>query len=258
MQQITAKKHFGQHFLKDEQTAQTIVGFLKPHGRYEEALEIGAGMGVLTQFLFQRGDLKTKIIEIDREAIVFLQNKFPEHLPDILQGDFLQLDFEKKFVKPFAIIGNFPYNISSQILFKTLDHKEMVPQVVGMFQKEVAERIASPPGTRDYGILSVLMQAFYSVELVMMLDEKDFSPPPRVKSAVLNFNRKENFQLKCDEKYFRSVVKTAFNQRRKTLRNALRQLVNQSGAENIPYQDKRAETLSWQQFEELTLLLQPT
>jgi len=256
MQQITAKKHFGQHFLKDENTAQAIVALLKSDARYDEVLEIGPGMGVLTQFLFQREDVKTKIIEIDKEAIAYLQKQFPEHISDILQGDFLQMDLKRSFDKPFAIIGNFPYNISSQILFKALDNKEMVPKIVGMFQKEVAERIASPPGNRDYGILSVLMQAFYQIELVMMLNEEDFSPPPKVKSAILRFDRKENFQLKCDEKSFRNVVKTAFNQRRKTLHNALKQLINQSGSSTIPYQDKRAETLTWQQFEELTLLLQ--
>ena len=162
------------------------------------------------------------------------------------------MNLKETFKAPFAIIGNFPYNISTQILFAILENRELVPECVGMFQKEVAERIAGVPGNKEYGILSVLMQAYYDVELLFVLNENDFSPPPRVKSAVLRFERKENFELGCDEKAFFRTIKTAFNQRRKTLRNALSSLMNKNNIASIPYLDKRAETLGWQQFVELT------
>lgn len=251
MERVRAKKFLGQHFLKDENTAKRIVESLSQSG-YRHVLEIGPGMGVLTQFLFQHPEYKTTLIEIDRDSIAFLKNKHPGCNDQLIEGDFLQLDLKKQFSEPLAIIGNFPYNISSQILFKTLENKELVPEVIGMFQKEVGVRIASKPGNKDYGILSVLMQAFYDVELLFMLDEKDFAPPPKVKSAVLRFTRKEKIKLDCDEKLFFRVVKTAFNQRRKTLRNALSQFLDQKKKESIPYLDKRAETLSWQEFVELT------
>jgi 16S rRNA (adenine1518-N6/adenine1519-N6)-dimethyltransferase len=257
---ITAKKHLGQHFLKDENKARDIVHTLQPQGRYKTVLEIGPGMGVLTQFLFLRNDFKTHLIEIDGEAIGYLQKNYPDHLLQIEQGDFLKMDLKKRFSEPLAIIGNFPYNISTQILFKVLADKELIPEVVGMFQKEVGARIASPPGGREYGILSVLMQAYYDVKIVMTLNEDDFSPPPKVKSVVLHFERKENFTLQCDEGLFVKVVKTAFNQRRKTLRNALKPFLSLRPADRnresqvVPYLDKRAETLSWKQFEELTCI----
>ena len=249
---IRAKKHFGQHFLKDENFARRIVESLRPSGKYRHVLEIGPGMGILTDFLFQHSEYETKTIEIDRDSIAFLEKKYPENVEQIIRGDFLQLDLKKLFTEPFAIIGNFPYNISSQILFRVLENKELIPEVVGMFQKEVGVRIASEPGTRDYGILSVLMQAYYHVELLFTLNEKDFAPPPKVKSAVLRFTRKEKIKLDCDEQFFFKVVKTAFNQRRKTLSNALSQLIDKEKKGNIPYLDKRAETLSWQQFVQLT------
>jgi 16S rRNA (adenine1518-N6/adenine1519-N6)-dimethyltransferase len=251
MERVRAKKSLGQHFLKDESVAKRIVESLADANRYHQVLEIGPGMGVLTQFLFQNTSYQTRLVEIDRDSIAFLKKKYPHHTEQLIEADFLQLDLDKIFTEPVAIIGNFPYNISSQILFKVLEHKELVPEVIGMFQKEVGVRIASKPGNRDYGILSVLMQAFYDVELLFTLDEKDFVPPPKVKSAVLRFTRKGKIQLDCDEKLFFKVVKTAFNQRRKTLRNALK-IFTGSAKENIPYLDKRAETLSWQQFVELT------
>jgi 16S rRNA (adenine1518-N6/adenine1519-N6)-dimethyltransferase len=256
MQQVRAKKSLGQHFLKDEKIAQKIVESLTLHGDYKQVLEVGPGMGILTQFLFQNKAYTTTLIELDRESIVHLQKKFPDHVSQIVEGDFLKLDLNRLFTEPFAIIGNFPYNISSQILFSVLDNKEMIPEVVGMFQKEVGVRIASAPGNKDYGILSVLMQAFYEVELLFSLDEKDFSPPPKVKSVVLRFIRKENLKLDCDEKSFRNVVKTAFNQRRKALRNALSQFIDKSKPNSIPYLDLRAEALSWQQFVELTQIFE--
>jgi 16S rRNA (adenine1518-N6/adenine1519-N6)-dimethyltransferase len=252
MQSISAKKHLGQHFLKDESIAQRIVDSLKPGGRYERVLEIGPGMGVLSKYLFERKEYSTTLIEIDQEAISYLKKHYPDYSPYIMEGDFLSLNLRQLFKEPFAIIGNFPYNISTQILFKVLEYKEMIPECVGMFQKEVAERIASGPGNKEYGILSVLMQAYYDVELLFMLNENDFSPPPKVKSAILRFERKEHFELGCDEKAFFRTVKTAFNQRRKTLRNALSSLMNRNDIASVPYSDKRAETLGWQQFVELT------
>ncbi len=252
MQNVRAKKHFGQHFLKDESIAKRITESLIADGRYKQVLEIGPGMGVLSQYLFQRKEFQTKLIEIDKESFYFLREKFPDHIPDIAEGDFLQMDLKKTFTEPFAIIGNFPYNISSQILFAVLENKELVPEVVGMFQKEVGERIASPPGNRDYGIPSVLIQAWYDVEILFSLNEEDFSPPPKVKSCVLRFERKEDFVLGCDQKKFSLVVKTSFNQRRKMLSNALSSLVSKEKISSLPYMTKRAEQLSWQQFVELT------
>jgi len=252
MQNVKAKKHFGQHFLKDESIAKKISDALEPQGRYKQVLEIGPGMGILSQFLFQRKEFETKLIEIDAESVQFLRGKFPDRLTSIAEGDFLRMDLEKTFAEPFAIIGNFPYNISTQILFAVLEHKKLVPEVVGMFQKEVGERIASPPGNRDYGIPSVLLQAWYNVELLFTLNENDFTPPPKVKSCVLRFERKENFVLGCDEKKFFNVVKTAFNQRRKMLGNGLLPLLEKEKIKSLPYITQRAEQLSWEQFVELT------
>ena len=252
MKQVTAKKHFGQHFLNDETVAKKIVDALQPSGKYKQVLEIGPGMGVLTQFLFQRKDFETKLIEIDKESIHFLMEKYPDRARDIAEGDFLKMDLQKTFNEPIAIIGNFPYNISTQILFAVLENRSFIPEVIGMFQKEVGERIASPPGNRDYGIPSVLMQAWYDVKLLFTLDENDFSPPPKVKSCVLRFERKENFILGCDEKKFFNVVKTSFNQRRKMLSNAIASLLPKEKLKELPYMNLRAEQLSWQQFVELT------
>jgi len=252
MQQIRSKKQFGQHFLKDENVAKRIADALQNRQLYKYVLEVGPGMGILSQFLLER-DPNTQLIEIDMEAVDYLQKKFPAHSGQIISGDFLRLDLDKLFDGSFAVIGNFPYNISSQIMFKVLDHKERIPEVVGMFQKEVAERIASGPGNRDYGILSVLIQAWYDVELLFTLDEQDFSPPPKVKSAVIRCIRRDKHVLQCDPKKFLNVVKTAFNQRRKTLRNALKPLTQ---GKDLPYLDLRAEALHWTQFEELTNLLE--
>jgi 16S rRNA (adenine1518-N6/adenine1519-N6)-dimethyltransferase len=256
MERVRAKKSLGQHFLKDENTARLIVESLTA-GKSKHVLEIGPGMGVLTQFLFKHHEYETTLIELDRDSIAFLKKKYPEKESRLIEGDFLQLDLKKLFGEQFSVIGNFPYNISSQILFKVLENKELVPEVIGMFQKEVGVRIASGPGNKAYGILSVLMQAFYDVELLFLLDEQDFAPPPKVKSAVLRFIRKEKIALDCDEKLFFKVVKAAFNQRRKTLRNALSQFISRQEKGNIPYLDKRAEALSWQQFVELTKHFEP-
>jgi 16S rRNA (adenine1518-N6/adenine1519-N6)-dimethyltransferase len=247
---VRAKKHLGQHFLKDEQIAQQIVGslLLKHHERC--VLEIGPGMGILTKYLIQQKAFKTSIIDIDRESILYLQNAFPELKENILSGDFLKMRLDDYFQDTLAIIGNFPYNISSQILFKVLEHKNLVTEVVGMFQKEVAERIASVPKKKAYGILSVFMQAYYDVEYLFTVHEDVFNPPPKVKSAVIRFTRNKNLKLDCNEALFITVVKTGFNQRRKTLRNALKSILPLNT--EIPFLSQRAEELSYREFEHLT------
>jgi 16S rRNA (adenine1518-N6/adenine1519-N6)-dimethyltransferase len=251
MRTVQAKKSLGQHFLNDSEKARDIVGTLS--GKTKNVLEVGPGMGILTGFLFANKSIHTKVVDIDKESIQFLFERFPEHKADIIEGDFLQVDLAKLFNgEPFSIAGNFPYNISTQILFRVLDLRDLIPEVVGMFQKEVAERIAGSPGGREYGILSVLMQAWYDISIVMQLSENDFSPPPKVKSAVLHFVRKDNFQLGCDEKLFKRVIKAAFNQRRKTLRNALSVIAGKEISGSLPFATLRAEALSWQKFVELT------
>ena len=252
---VRAKKHLGQHFLRDENIAQKIVQSLVHTDRYSKVLEVGPGMGVLTKYLLQENKFETYIIDIDKESIEYLHKNFPQLGERIIGDDFLKVDLQKYFgTESFAVIGNFPYNISSQILFKVLEHKEQVPEVVGMFQKEVAERIASPPGNKTYGILSVLLQAFYRIEYLFTVHENVFSPPPKVKSAVIRLARNEVKHLDCDEVQFRKVVKAGFNQRRKTLRNALKQLMNENNADpsKVPFLDKRAEQLSVQDFVVLT------
>lgn len=249
---VKAKKHLGQHFLKDPNIAKTIVDALGRREDYSTIFEIGPGMGILTDHLFELREHKILMVELDQEAVAYLHKRYPEAVANIIEADFLQVDLPSICKEQFAIIGNFPYNISTQILFKVLEYKDLVPEVVGMFQKEVAERIASGPGNRDYGILSVLMQAYYKVELLFTLNQEDFNPPPKVKSAILHFNRKENFSLGCDAVLFKRVVKAAFNQRRKTLRNALSVLNGKEALLNVPFLDLRAEQLSWQQFVELT------
>ena len=252
MQKVRAKKSLGQHFLKDPVIAKEIVDTLSLKGAYTDVLEIGPGMGILTDFLFQNKAYKTKVVDLDEESIQFLNGKYPFDQDRIIHGDFLTMEFDSFFKGPFAIIGNFPYNISTQILFRVLDSKDRVPEIVGMFQKEVAERIAGTPGGREYGILSVLMQTWYNVSLVIQLKETDFDPPPKVKSAVLHLIRKENFTLGCDAKLFKAVIKMAFNQRRKTLSNAMSPMIPKDKQELMPFKTLRAEALSWTDFETLT------
>ena len=252
MQQVRAKKFLGQHFLKDLSVAQRIAETI-PAGR---VLEIGPGMGVLTQYLLKNPNLQTTAIEIDRESVAYLKDWYPElHL---IEGDFLKLDLN--IIYPdgeFCVIGNYPYNISSQIFFKVLDHKDRIPICSGMIQKEVAERIASKPGKKAYGILSVLLQAYYDIEYLFTVDEHVFNPPPKVKSAVIRMIRNNRQGLGCDEALFKNVVKTAFNQRRKQMRNSLMQLV---GKENPILNEsiftKRPEQLSVEEFIALTQLIQ--
>lgn len=251
VKKVQAKKHLGQHFLTDEDIAFNITAALSGKG-YQHVLEVGPGMGVLTKYLEKDTRFTTHLIELDHESVVYLNKHFPDFKERTNQGDFLQFDLNKITGESLAIIGNFPYNISSQIFFKVLDHKDKIPECVGMLQKEVAARLASPPGNKDYGILSVLLQAYYKVEYLFTVPEHVFDPPPKVKSGVIRVTRNGVQKLDCDEVLFKRVVKQGFNMRRKTLRNALKSL-------NLPYDkvapetlDKRAEQLSVQDFVDLT------
>jgi len=220
MTKVYAKKNLGQHFLKDKAIAQRIAGTLTGIG-YDSVLEIGPGMGMLTGYLLERGFNDFHVIEIDNESVHYLNANFPL-LKNIITGDFLSMDLDQYFNGKLAIIGNFPYNISTQIFFKVLTHKEQVVEISGMLQKEVAERICAGPGSKTYGILSVLLQAYYKTEYLFTVSEHVFSPPPKVKSGVIRLTRNNIDHLDCDEKLFMRVVKACFNQRRKTLRNSVR------------------------------------
>jgi 16S rRNA (adenine1518-N6/adenine1519-N6)-dimethyltransferase len=221
--EVRAKKALGQHFLTDQRIARAIVDALEPD-LPADVLEVGPGMGVLTQYLLEREDLNLKLVELDSESVAYLLTHFPGMQGRLYEADFLRLPLERIFPDRFRIIGNFPYNISSQIFFKVLDYREQVPEVVCMIQKEVAERIAEKPGTKTYGILSVLLQAWYDIEYLFTVPPGAFAPPPKVQSAVIRLRRNGRTGLGCDEKQFKTVVKTAFGQRRKTLRNSLRPL----------------------------------
>ena len=245
---VKAKKHLGQHFLNDKTIAKNIVDSLSWKG-YSVALEIGPGMGVLTQFLLENtSGREVKVIEIDSESVVYLKNKYPE-LP-ILEEDFLRLDIQTKFKGELAVIGNFPYNISSQILFKVLENKLQVPELVGMFQKEVAERVVAKHGNKIYGILSVLVQTYYDTEYLFTVNEDVFSPPPKVKSAVIRLVRKEK-EPDIDRKLLFRVVKAAFNHRRKTLRNSLKAISIPEKLNDHKFITLRAEQLTVDDFLEL-------
>ncbi len=252
--EVRAKKALGQHFLTDQGIARGIVDALTP-SEVRDVLEIGPGMGVLSQYLLKREDIDLKLVEVDGESVVYLREHFPGIVGKLLQADYLKLDMRKVFPGSYKVIGNFPYNISSQIFFKILDDKDLVPEVVCMIQKEVAERIAEPPGTKTYGILSVLLQAWYDIEYVMSVGSGAFCPPPKVQSAVIRLRRNSRTGLDCDERLFRQVVKTAFNQRRKTLRNALKPLLKEGTDTTDPIFDLRAEKLSVDDFVRLTRLL---
>ncbi|MFD2515876.1 16S rRNA (adenine(1518)-N(6)/adenine(1519)-N(6))-dimethyltransferase RsmA [Pontibacter locisalis] len=256
MGNVRPKKHLGQHFLVDQNIAIKIVEQLSLPGGVKDVLEIGPGMGVLTQYLIKHPEYRTTVVDIDRESIAYLQEHFPQLGDRIISADFLKTDLSKLFPGPFAIIGNFPYNISSQIFFKVLEQRDVVPEVVCMIQKEVAERIAAPPGSKTYGILSVLLQAYYTIKYNFTVSEHVFHPPPKVKSAVISLVRNEVKQLPCDEKLFMQVVKLSFGTRRKTLRNSLRSYNLPPEITVLPVFDKRAEQLSVQDFVELTQLIQ--
>jgi len=253
MDSVRAKKHLGQHFLTDRNTALRIVQSLRPELGYDQVLEVGPGMGVLTDFLLEASEYKTWMVDVDHDSIVYLREKYPQLGDRLIHGDFLALDFEQLFAgSPVAVIGNFPYHISSQIVFKILDERQYVPEMVGMFQKEVAERCAAGPGNKVYGILSVLTQAYYDVEYLFTVKAGAFHPPPKVLSGVIRLTRKPQGGLDCDETLFRRVVKAAFNQRRKTLRNSLSGVIPKQKMGVHPFWDLRAERLSVADFVQLT------
>ncbi len=248
---VRAKKHLGQHFLKDDNIAKKIVDSLT-ETNYDTVLEIGPGMGVLTKYLLQK-NFTTHVIEIDTESVEYLKVHYLNLGDRIISKDFLKIDISTIFNnQEFAVIGNFPYNISSQIVFKTIENRHQIPELCGMFQKEVAQRIAANPGNKIYGILSVLTQAFYDAEYLFTVPPSVFNPPPKVDSGVIRLIRKENFNLPVDEKLFFKVVKTAFNQRRKTIRNSLKSFNLSDKLREDTIFAKRPEQLSVKEFINLT------
>lgn len=251
---VRAKKNLGQHFLNDKNIARKIVESLQANG-VNKVLEIGPGMGVLTQYLMQNKAYETSVVEIDRESVEYLNKHYPDLNDRIISADFLRLDLSRLLPEPFCIIGNFPYNISSQIFFKVLDYRNQIPEVVGMLQKEVAERLAAGPGSKTYGILSVFLQAYYNIEYLFTVHENVFTPPPKVKSGVIRLTRNQREYLDCDEKLFTSIVKMAFNQRRKTMRNSLKSMINNDELKANPIFDKRPEQLSVAEFENIARMI---
>lgn len=249
---VKPKKFLGQHFLKDLSIAKDIADTVDECPGLP-ILEVGPGMGVLTQFLMEKGR-EVKVVELDFESVAYLRENFPALKGNIIEDDFLKLKLEKLFDgRPFVLTGNYPYNISSQIFFKMLDYKDLIPCCTGMIQKEVAERIAAGPGSKTYGILSILIQAWYKVEYLFTVHEHVFNPPPKVKSAVIRMTRNETKELGCNERLFKHIVKTTFNQRRKTLRNSISSILEKGNPlSNDPVFNKRPEQLSVQEFIELT------
>ena len=248
MSKVRAKKRLGQHFLKDRSIARRMAGLLTAEGCFS-VLEIGPGMGVLTEYLIDRRFPDFSVIEIDHESVEYLKNAFPEL--KIIQGDFLEMDIKNEFNGKLAITGNFPYNISSQIIFRVIENRDRVVELAGMFQKEVAERICAGPGSKTYGILSVLTGAYFTSKYHFTVSEKVFSPPPKVKSGVITLRRNENILLDCNEELFFRVVKASFNQRRKMLRNSIRAAFELK-SEDYPYLHLRPEQLSVEGFVNLT------
>jgi len=252
---IRAKKNLGQHFLTDKNICQKIAKQYSKHHGCRKILEVGPGMGALTQYLIEE-DLDVWVMEIDRDSVPYLQEHFPSLNNKIFEADFLKVDLKSLMGdEPFSVVGNFPYNISTQILFKCLEYKNQIPEVMGMFQKEVAERIAETPGTKRYGIISVLLQAYYDVEYCFTVDEHVFNPPPKVKSGVIRLVRNERNSLPCNEKLFVQIVKMSFNQRRKTIRNSIKQLIKGKGVEH-ELLALRPEALSVDDFIELTQIVE--
>jgi 16S rRNA (adenine1518-N6/adenine1519-N6)-dimethyltransferase len=255
MAKVRAKKHLGQHFLLDENVAIKTVEAFGLNKSFKHALEIGPGMGVLTKYLIEKEGLEIKVIDIDQESIEYLHSQFDIEEDRIIYGDFLQLNLMEVFdQESIGIIGNFPYNISSQILFKAYENNNQVLEVVGMFQKEVAERVTSPPGSKAYGILSVLLQSLYDVEYLFTVPPEVFDPPPKVQSAVIRLVRNFDKKIDCDDKKFKMVIKVAFNQRRKTLRNSLKSILDAEKRADKLF-DKRPEQLSIEEFVSITKML---
>ncbi len=253
---VRPKKFLGQHFLKDQNIARKIVSSLTFHQHYQYVLEVGPGMGVLTQFLIQLPEAQLYCIEVDSESVAYLQHHFPTLKERVFHQDFLKTDLPSLIPEKFAIIGNFPYNISSQIFFKILEERNHIPEVVCMLQKEVADRIRSEHGPKTYGILSVLLQAYYDIDYLFTVEPHVFHPPPKVRSAVIRLRRNQRAQLDCDEVLFKKVVKQSFQNRRKTLRNALKPLNLPEAVRQLSLLDKRAEQLSVEDFVELTHKIQ--
>ncbi|MNJ88738.1 Ribosomal RNA small subunit methyltransferase A [compost metagenome] len=249
---VKAKKHLGQHFLKDKGVCKRIADQFQHHRGVKTAIEIGPGTGALTEYLLQDPQTNLVVMDVDGESIEYLKIHYPQLEDRIVFADFLKTD-PTTIVgnEPFAVVGNFPYNISSQILFKCIDFKDQIPEIMGMFQKEVAQRVAEKPGSKTYGILSVLLQAYYDIEYCFTVDEHVFDPPPKVKSGVIRCTRNERDKLPCDEKLFKQVVKMSFNQRRKTIRNSIKALLPESYEEN-PMLQLRPERLGVEEFIELT------
>lgn len=254
MQKVRAKKNLGQHFLKDQSIAADIANGFTSNAPCL-ILEIGPGMGILTRHLLRRPNADVRVVEIDSESVEYLKAEMPELDGRIIEGDFLKLDLPSLFGQPIAIAGNFPYNISSQILFKIIENRQMIPQMVGMFQKEVAERVASGPGSKVYGILSVLLQAYYDIDYLFTVHEHVFDPPPKVKSGVIRLVRNNVEHLPCNEQLFTQIVKTSFNQRRKTLSNSLKPILKDAKP-NLPVFQQRPEQLSVSEFVELTNIVE--
>jgi len=254
MNQVRAKKSLGQHFLTDLNIASKICDSLGGGTAENPAavLEVGCGMGVLTRFLLQRDDIVTYGAEIDGESVEYLHEHYPDFAPRLIYGDFLTMDLRERFGDEVRVIGNFPYNISSHIFFKIIENRDIVPECVGMIQREVAVRMAEPPGSREYGILSVLLQAWYDIEYLFTVGEKVFNPPPKVKSAVVRLRRNETMRLGCDETLFVRVVKASFGQRRKMIRNSLKSVFGDFGGKEHRFFSMRAEQLSVADFTELT------
>ncbi|MFT5600766.1 MAG: 16S rRNA (adenine1518-N6/adenine1519-N6)-dimethyltransferase [Parvicella sp.] len=246
---VTPKKHLGQHFLIDLSISEKIADAITLHKGYKRILEIGPGTASLTQFLLKNDNYLTEVVEIDRESIAFLGANYPDL--KVYTEDFLKMNFDIFNGEQIAIIGNFPYNISSQIMFKVLEEKDQIPEVVGMFQKEVAERIAEKPGSKKYGITSVLLQAYYDIEYLFTVEPEVFDPPPKVKSGVIRLRRNDTKVLDCDEKLFKTIIKMAFNQRRKTVRNSIKSFIKGTDFES-EFLSERPEQMSVADFVKLT------
>jgi 16S rRNA (adenine1518-N6/adenine1519-N6)-dimethyltransferase len=256
LHKVKAKKHLGQHFLTDKNICLKIAQQFKRHQGCKRVLEIGPGMGALTDYLLQDPENDVYVMEIDRDSIAYLNTNSPALKDKIFENDFLKVDLKSVMGEEhFAVVGNFPYNISSQILFKCVEYRNQIPEIMGMFQKEVALRVAEKPGTKTYGIISVLLQTYYDIEYCFTVDEHVFNPPPKVKSGVIRCTRNERTTLPCDEKLFSQVVKMSFGQRRKTLRNSLKSVLKGDGFEH-EFLTLRPERLSVDEFIVLTTAVQ--